>query len=113
MWIAKGKPAGYWSQWVNTEVEWLVLTIAGGVIGVLYGAAIWGFELIARRRIRPVSMLLTISCACLIQAIASYVTAGSVPPQLTPQLAAVSAGLILSIWSSEKIETLPAVIHSM
>jgi hypothetical protein len=80
VWVAKGKPVNFFSQWVNWEIECLVLSIGGGVTGVLYGALLWGFELLARRRIRPVSMLLTIGSGCALQAIASC----AAPPMVFP-----------------------------
>jgi hypothetical protein len=105
-WIWHGEPDFWFRGWRGVEATYEMLMVGGGVIGVLYGIALFLFERLAQRHIRlkvAIPTVLTLAFLVNIAITENQFRARKLDWFLTPETVAIMAGLAVSTAASQSI----------
>lgn len=102
-WLFHGEPDFFYRGWSGVKLDYVILSIGGGMVGVAYGLALWAFERLTGRRIRsnlaiPLTILLAFVEAGLFAEL--EFRRGTIEFALLPQCAAIATGSALSVIAS-------------
>jgi hypothetical protein len=105
-WISHGKPDFYFRGRSGVESDYILMIVCGGVVGVGYGALLWGFERIFGRRVRilvvaPILTAIAFGAAFIIASIEFQ--RQRIGWVFSPELVAIVAGLLLSVATARKV----------
>jgi hypothetical protein len=103
-WMFYGQPDFYFRGWEEVDFMFLLLTIYGGFVGIVYGLGLWTFERLTGRQIRlliviPLLLVLAFAAAAIIAAIEFRRKSIWL---LAPESIAIVLGLVLSIATSRR-----------
>ena len=104
-WVHYGEPDFYFRGWSGVDMDYMLSTIGGGIVGVGYAVLIWGFERLTARHIR---LLLVIPATVAIGFLAAALIATTefqrraIGPVFAPEGIAIAAGLLICVATSRR-----------